>query len=144
MEKSSAEKNCHWSFSDIKKSYFPYCLYRHPPKKIMSKKWNAEGFCLGNAEEIPSWGLKNNPLQLLILYCQVCLIWVCHHLPMTVPKQKNTLDKSINNAETYLEPRQISTMELFGLTICAKKLHHRFSIGFQIRFCNGRRYLNVM
>ena len=41
---------------------------------------------------------------------------------------------------TYLEFRQISTTELFGITILAKKLHNRFSIGFQIRLCNGRRY----
>ena len=39
---------------------------------------------------------------------------------MKVLKQKNTLDKFITNAEAYLEPRQISTMELFGLTIFTK------------------------
>ena len=55
---------------------------------------------------------------------------------MNVLKQKNTLDKFITNAETYLEPRRISTMELFGLTIFANKLHHRFSIGFYIRLCS--------
>ena len=41
--------------------------------------------------------------------------WAYHHLPMKVMKQKNTLRKFITNAETYLEPRRISTMELFGL-----------------------------
>ena len=57
--------------------------------------------------------------------------------------KKNTLGKLITNAGTYLEPRQIYTIELFGLTIFAKKLHHRFSIGFQILLCTGRRYLKV-
>ena len=50
---------------------------------------------------------------------------------MKVLKKKNTLEKFITNAETYLEPRQISTMELFDLTVFAK------------RPCNGRRYLKV-
>ena len=49
---------------------------------------------------------------------------------MKVLKQKNTLKKFITNAEAHLEPRQISTTELFDLIIFAKKLHHRFSIGF--------------
>ena len=31
---------------------------------------------------------------------------------MKVLKQKNTLEKFITNAETYLEPRQISKIEL--------------------------------
>ena len=62
---------------------------------------------------------------------------------MNVLKQRSALEKFINNAGTYLEPRQISTMELFGLTIFAKKLHHRFSIGFQMRLCSGRRYLKI-
>ena len=39
---------------------------------------------------------------------------------MKVLKQKNTLEKFITNVEAYLEPPQISTMELFGLTIFAK------------------------
>ena len=56
---------------------------------------------------------------------------------MKVLKQKNTLGKFMANAEAYLEPRQTSKMELFGLTIFAKKFHHRFSIGFQIRLGNG-------
>ena len=35
---------------------------------------------------------------------------------MKVLKQKNTLEtKFINNADTYLEPRQISTMARFGV-----------------------------
>ena len=62
---------------------------------------------------------------------------------MKVLKQKNTLEKSITNGETYLEPCEISKMDLFGLTIFAKKFYHRFSIGFQIRLCNARRYLKV-
>ena len=62
---------------------------------------------------------------------------------MKVLKQMNTLEKFMTNAETYLEPCQISKMKLFGLTIFAKKVHHRFSIGFQIRLGNGRRYLKV-
>ena len=33
---------------------------------------------------------------------------------MKVLKQKYTLKKFITNAETYLEPRQLSKMELFG------------------------------
>ena len=41
--------------------------------------------------------------------------WGCHHLPMKMLKQKKTLEKFITNAETYLEPRQIFTMELFDL-----------------------------
>ena len=62
---------------------------------------------------------------------------------MKVLKQKNILEKFITNAEAYLEPCQISKMELLGLTIFAKKFHHRFSIGFQVRLCNGKRYLKV-
>ena len=54
----------------------------------------------------------------------------CHHLRLKVLKPKDTLEKFITNAEAYLEPCQISRMEFFGLTIFAKKLHHRFSIGF--------------
>ena len=57
---------------------------------------------------------------------------------MKMLKQKNTLEKFVTNAETYLEPHQISKMELFRLTIFVKNLHHRFSIGFQIRLWNGR------
>ena len=49
---------------------------------------------------------------------------------MKVLKQKNALEKFISNAETYLEPHQISKIELFGVTILAKKLHHRYWIGF--------------
>ena len=67
---------------------------------------------------------------------------------MKALKQKNTLGKFITNAEAYLfitnaeaylfitnaeaylKPSEISKMELFGLTVFAKKLHHRFSIGF--------------
>ena len=58
---------------------------------------------------------------------------------MKVLKQKNTLGKFITNAEAYLfitnaeaylKPSEISKMELFGLTVFAKKLHHRFSIWF--------------
>ena len=52
------------------------------------------------------------------------------HLPMKVLEQKNTSQKFITNAETCLEPCQISTMELFGLTVFGKKLHHRFLVGF--------------
>ena len=59
---------------------------------------------------------------------------------MKVLKQKNILEKFITNAEAYLESCQISKMEILGLTIFAKKLHHRFPIGF---LCNGRRYLKV-
>ena len=49
---------------------------------------------------------------------------------MKVLKQKNTLEKFLTNAEVYLELRQISTMEFFGLIIFVKKLHRRFLIGF--------------
>ena len=62
---------------------------------------------------------------------------------MKVLKQKNILEKFTTNAEAYLESCQISKMEILGLTIFAKKLHHRFPIGFQVRLCNGRRYLKV-
>ena len=41
-------------------------------------------------------------------------------------KQKNTLKKFKTNAEAYLEPRQMSTMELSGWTAFAKNLHHKF------------------
>ena len=34
---------------------------------------------------------------------------------MKVSKQKNTLEIFITNAETHLEPREISTMERFDL-----------------------------
>ena len=33
---------------------------------------------------------------------------------------ENTLEKFVTNAETHLEPHEISTMELFGLTISSK------------------------
>ena len=49
---------------------------------------------------------------------------------MKVMKQKNPLEKFITNAKAYSEPLQISTMELFGSTVFAKTLHHRFAIGF--------------
>ena len=63
---------------------------------------------------------------------------------MKILKQKkNTLEKFMTNAETYLEPHQIFKLELFGLTIFAKKFHHRFSIGFQTRLVHGKRYLKV-
>ena len=39
---------------------------------------------------------------------------------MKVLKQKNTLEKFVTT-EAYLEPQQISTMELSGLTVFAKK-----------------------
>ena len=38
--------------------------------------------------------------------------------------------EELTNAETYLDLRQISTMEFFGLIIFAKNIHHRFSIRF--------------
>ena len=49
---------------------------------------------------------------------------------MKVLKQKNTLRKFITNADTYLEPRQMSMMELFGLIIFAKDINHIVSVGF--------------
>ena len=39
---------------------------------------------------------------------------------MKLLKQNNTLEKFVTNVEAYLEPRQISTMELFRLTIFTK------------------------
>ena len=119
-----------------------YCLYWHPSKKFMSRKWNAdEGFCL----EILSWGLKNKlaPSMINIWLIAEFIFWAWHNLPIKVLKQKNTSEKLMTNAETYLKPRQIFKIELFGLTIFAKKFHHRFSTGFQIRLRNGRRYLKV-
>ena len=62
---------------------------------------------------------------------------------MKILKQKNTLEKFMTNAETYLEPRQIFKLELLGWTIFAKKFHHRFSIGFQTRLVNEKRYLKI-
>ena len=62
---------------------------------------------------------------------------------MKMLKQKNILEKFITNVEAYLEPCPISKMELFGITIFAKGLNHKLSIWFQIRLCNGRRYLKV-
>ena len=55
---------------------------------------------------------------------------------MKVLKQKNTSEKYITNAEMYLEPCQKSTMELFVLTVFAKK-----SI---IDFRLGSKYASVM
>ena len=52
---------------------------------------------------------------LLVLTFGLVIIW-----PMKVLKQNNTLEKFVTNAETHLEPREISTMELFGLTISPK------------------------
>ena len=70
--------------------------------------------------------------------------WTCHQLPMKVLKQKNPLHKFVTNAEAYLEPSQIYTMKLFcenssRLNFFDKNLHHRFSPGFSIRLCNGRK-----
>ena len=47
--------------------------------------------------------------------------------------------------QKHLEPRQICTMDLFGLTVLAKKPHHKLSIGFIIINwpCKRRRYLKV-
>ena len=42
---------------------------------------------------------------------------------------KKTLEKFITNAEAYLRPRQISTMELFVLTVFAKKSIISFRLG---------------
>ena len=43
---------------------------------------------------------------------------------MKVLKQKSALEKSITNAEEYLELRQIPTMELFGFR---QNVHHRYT-----------------
>ena len=48
---------------------------------------------------------------------------------MKVLKQKNTSEKYITNAEMYLEPCQKSTMELFVLTVFAKKSIIDFRLG---------------
>ena len=48
---------------------------------------------------------------------------------MKVLKQKNTSEKYITNAEMYLEPCQKSTMELFVLTVFAKKSIIDFQVG---------------
>ena len=53
-------------------------------------------------------------------YVAEFISWACYHLPMQVLKQKNTLEKFMANAEANLEPRQVSTMELYGLTVFAK------------------------
>ena len=50
---------------------------------------------------------------------------------MKVLKQKNTSEKFITNAEAYLEPRQKSTMELFVLTVFAKKSIIDFRLSFK-------------
>ena len=55
---------------------------------------------------------------------------------MKVPKQ-NTLQKFIATAEAYLEPREISTMELVGLTIFSPK-------SVIIDFLLGSKYASVM
>ena len=48
---------------------------------------------------------------------------------MKMLKQKNTLEKYITNAEMYLEPCQKSTMEIFVLTVFAKKSIVDFRLG---------------
>ena len=48
---------------------------------------------------------------------------------MKVLKQKNTSEKYITNAEAHLEPHQKSTMELFVLTVFAKKSIIDFQVG---------------
>ena len=84
--------------------------------------------------EILSWGQRSGNKSRSPFndysYVTEFISWACYHLPMQVMKQKNPLEKFITNAEAYLKPLQISTMELFGLTVFAKKLHLRFSIGF--------------
>ena len=102
-----------------------------------------KGFCL----EIFSWGKgsvsKNKPpRQWLIICCRVYFLSLSSFIHKVL-KQKNTLEKFITDAEVYLELRQIPTMEFFGLTFFAKKLHRRFLIGFKMHLCSGRRYLKV-
>ena len=48
---------------------------------------------------------------------------------MKVLQQTNTSEKYITNAEMYLEPSQKSTMELFVLTVFAKKSITDFRLG---------------
>ena len=67
------------------------------------------------------------PLQWLIICCRVNFLSLSSFTHESA-EIKNTVEKFIINAEAYLEPCQMSTMELFGVTVFAKKLHHRFSV----------------
>ena len=105
-----------------------FCLYWHPSKKFMSRKWNAdEGFCL----EILSWGLKNKlaPSMINIWLIAEFIFWAWHNLPIKVLKQKNTLEKLMTNAETYLKPRQISKIELLASPFLPKSSIIDFQLG---------------
>ena len=62
---------------------------------------------------------------------------------MKVLKQKNTSEKYITNAEMYLEPCQKSTMELFVLTVFAKKSIIDFRLGSKYASVMKKRYLKL-
>ena len=103
-----------------------------------NKLWrnSEERFCL----EILSWdqrsGNKNKPpLQWIIICCRVYFLSLLSFTHESAETEKH-LEKFITNAETYLEPRQISTMELFGLIVSTKK----FIIDFRL----GSKYASVM
>ena len=71
-------------------------------------------------------------------YIAEFISWAYHHLPIKVLKQKYNLEKFIPNAEAYLDPCKISTMELFGTT-------ELFSpICSIIEFRLGSKYASVM
>ena len=82
-----------------------------------------------------TWGLRVDKRRFKLLHFKNKTI------SFTYTPYFSTLRQSFSG--TYLESCQISMTELFGITIFAKKLHNRFSIGFQIRLCNGRRYPKV-
>ena len=92
-----------------------------------SKSWrNAEeeDFALKYFLEVKAVAIRANSASVinhlvLSLFLELVIIypWVL--------KQKNTLEKFIINAEMYLKPCQISTMELFGLTVSANDVYHR-------------------
>ena len=62
---------------------------------------------------------------------------------MKVFQQTNTSEKYITNAEMYLEPSQKSTMELFVLTVFAKKSIIDFRLGSKYASVMKKRYLKL-
>ena len=80
--------------------------------------------------------LRTNPPSIINHYVADFNSWACHHLPMKVLKQNNTLEKFITNAEAYLEPVKYLRWNFLALLFLPKS-----SI---IDFRLGSKYASVM
>ena len=119
-QKQCIEKLPHNSlWYDEKVVFFIAYIDTHQKNSCLSEIYAKQRFCL----EILSWsqrsGNKNTPPPFNDKSDNAEFIsWALYNLLMKVPKQKNTSEKFIHNAEAYLEPCQISTM---GLTCFHQK-----------------------